>query len=417
MATQNLTNADAILKDLYVGPIVEQLNQKTYMLDQIQRDSDHIDHTGRRAVIPVHSGRNRGRASIVDGGTLPVAGRQQWQDAVVPIKYHSYGIELTDASIEATKSNEGAFVSLMEAESRGVAQDMKKDINRQVYGVRDAGGATGLLGTTGVTAGATTVVMANSNAVQYIQVGDVIDIRTQTTGAAVANGTNRTVTARNVSGATISIADGGGNVTTAATEGVYVAGNRNNEMDGLRDITNVSRTLHGINSATAGNEFWNGVRLDASAGVAGESLFEQLMDSVGAGGNGEVEAIITTRGIRRRLADTYQSQKRFNDAQAVTVHGGYSAIMVNEVPVVADDDAPKGFAFGINKSSLKWFEQTRPGWLESKDGMIFHLKVTAAAPAQRDAVWQAWFRWYAALGSVAPNRNGQVFNAQDDTPA
>jgi hypothetical protein len=76
MATQNLTNADAILKDLYVGPIVEQLNQKTYMLDQIQRDSDHIDHTGRRAVIPVHSGRNRGRASIVDGGTLPVAGRQ-----------------------------------------------------------------------------------------------------------------------------------------------------------------------------------------------------------------------------------------------------------------------------------------------------------------------------------------------------
>src|SRR3954468_623196 len=106
MATQNLTNADAILKDLYVGPIVEQLNQKTYMLDQIQRDSDHIDHTGRRAVIPVHSGRNRGRSSIVDGGTLPVAGRQVWQDAIVPIRYHSYGIELTDASIEATKSNE-----------------------------------------------------------------------------------------------------------------------------------------------------------------------------------------------------------------------------------------------------------------------------------------------------------------------
>jgi len=259
--------------------------------------------------------------------------------------------------------------------------------------------------------------MANSNAVQYIQVGDVIDIRTQTTGAAVTNGTNRTVTARNVAGATITIADGGGTVTTAATEGVYVAGNRNNEMDGLRDITNTGRTLHGINSSTAGNEFWNGQKLDAAAGVAGESLFEQLMDNVGAGGNGEIEAIVTTRGIRRRLADTYQSQKRFNDAQAVNVHGGYSAIMVNEVPVVADDDAPKGFAFGINKSSLKWFEQTRPGWLESKDGMIFHLKVTAAAPAQRDSVWQAWFRWYAAMGSVAPGRNGQIFNAQDDAPA
>src|SRR3954469_8131050 len=101
MATQNLTNADAILKDLYVGPIVEQLNYKTYMLDQIERDSDHIDHTGRRAIIPLHVGRNRGRGSRADAGTLPVAGTQTWADAVVPIKYHYTGIEVSDGAIEA----------------------------------------------------------------------------------------------------------------------------------------------------------------------------------------------------------------------------------------------------------------------------------------------------------------------------
>src|SRR6266511_708912 len=88
MATQTLSAADAILKDLYVGPVVEQLNYKTYMLEQLERDSDHIDHTGRRAIVPVHTGRNRGRGSRADAGTLPTAGTQTWADAIVPIRYH-----------------------------------------------------------------------------------------------------------------------------------------------------------------------------------------------------------------------------------------------------------------------------------------------------------------------------------------
>src|SRR6185436_13168150 len=146
MATQNLSLADAILKDLYVGPIVEQLNQKTFMLDQIERDSDHIDHTGRRAIVPLHTNRNRGRGSRADGGTLPLAGVQSWQDAIIPIKYHIYGIQLTDMAIEATKSNEGAFVNLLDAETKGVATDMRKDMNRQVFGQQGAtAGQTGLL--------------------------------------------------------------------------------------------------------------------------------------------------------------------------------------------------------------------------------------------------------------------------------
>ena len=134
MATQTLAAFDAALKDLYVGPIVEQLNQKTYLLDQIERDADHIDHTGRRAVIPLHKNRNRGRKSIADGGTLPAAGAQVYLDAIVPLRYHTYGIELTDQVIEASKTNEGAFVSAIEVESKGVAIDMRKDINRQAFG-------------------------------------------------------------------------------------------------------------------------------------------------------------------------------------------------------------------------------------------------------------------------------------------
>ena len=88
--------------------------------------------------------------------------------------------------------------------------------------------------------------------------------------------------------------------------------------------------------------------------------------------------------------------------------------MVNEVPVIADDDAPKTFAFGLNKSAFKWFQQTGPGWLQQGNGDIFQLKT--AGTGQYSANWQAWLKWYVALGCVAPNRTGQLKFCADDSP-
>jgi hypothetical protein len=424
MATQTLASFDAALKDLYVGPIVEQLNQKTYLLDQIERDADHIDHTGRRAVVPLHKNRNRGRKSIADGGTLPSAGAQTYLDAIVPLRYHTYGIELTDQVIEASKTNEGAFVSAIEVESKGVAVDMRKDINRQAFGRGNGALCSAPSSTAGLlkTSGTSTKTKLDFNTkldMQYISVGDIIDVLKEATGE-LGNGVEGAeVTAKSYANKEVTLSKALANELNAETYNAYISGNRNQEMDGLRNITENERTLHSVNSATAGNAFWKGNTVEAGTGiaataVAGESLFEQLADNVGAQGNGDVEVFLTSRGIRRRLADSYQSQKRFNDAKAVDVHGGYSAIMVNEIPVVADDDSPKGFAFGFNKSALKWFEQTKPGWLERENGGIFHLKT--AGTGTYAAVWQAWFRWYAALGCVAPNRTGRIEYCTDDVP-
>jgi hypothetical protein len=126
-----------------------------------------------------------------------------------------------------------------------------------------------------------------------------------------------------------------------------------------------------------------------------------------------VDVIVTSRGIRRRLADTYQSQKRFTDANATRINGGYTAIMVNEVPVIADDDCPRGWAFAINKDAFKWFEVAAPDWLRSQNGQVWHL-ATSGTGSGRRAAWEAWFEWFAALGTLAPNRLGAIPDAQDD---
>lgn len=407
MATLTLAAADPVLKDYYVGPIIEQINYKTFILDQIKRDSDSIDATGRRAIIPVHARDNRGRGSRGDNANLPIAGYDVDVDAIIGIKYHYYAIEVSDPAKEASTRSEGAFVNLLERQTKGVAKSMRKDVNRMVWGL-----SNGLLSQLRAISSGTTVQVTSA---QYIKVGDPVDVLDTTTGAATLGVQNAIVTARDVTAGANTITLDTALAGSATTSyGVYISGNRNNEMEGIQNIINTSRTLHSINSATAGNEFWNaGSRKNASSNVAGETLFEQVIDEVGAGGNGDVDVFVTTRGIRRRLADTYQSQKRFNDARATTINGGYTAIYVNEVPVVADDDAPKGFAWGINKDSFRWVQQTPPGWMESKDGTIFHLKDGTVSGTKMN-VWQAWFRWYANLANTAPNRNGVIFGADDD---
>lgn len=407
MAVGTLATADAILKDIYRGPVIEQLNYKTYMLDMIERDSDHLDLQGRRAIIPVESAGNESPTSMPDAGTLATPQIDLEQDAIVAIKYHDGGLSLSDPLIkQATGNNAGAFVNKLSRSTKKLADSMRKNINRQVFG-------TGIAGTMAVLtsspAAATTFTVDST---QYLRVGQVIDVLNISTGA--AGGAGRVITAINRTTKTITV-----DVATTATTttfGVFKEGAWGNEMEvGLRNSTGTSRTMHSINSATAGNEFWNGSRRAASGAVAGESLFEQLADDVGQNGQGEVEVFLTSRGIRRRLADTYQSTKRFNDARAVEIHGGYTAIFVNEIPVVIDDDVPKGWIFALQKDAFLWAQVQDPDWLtDPKSGLAWHLAMGSTL-GKRKAAWEAWFVWYAAIANIAPNRTGAIPDAQDDS--
>lgn len=407
MSTYGLTQADPLLKDYYVPPIIELLNYKTYMIDMIERDAESIDFTGRRAIFPAHFNRNRGRGSRGDNANLPVAGVNVDVDAIVKMRYHYYAMEITDPTIKAAERDAGTFANLLTRETKLLGKEMRKDMNRQVWGK-----GTGALTTLRATS---KEKLLKVTSVQYIGVNDVIDVLKTSDGSSAAGGTGFTVVKRTTgSEPTVEVNT---NVTGEPTTeySVYITGSRVNEIDGLQNIVEKNRTLHEINSETAGQELWNGKVLSAEENIAGESLFEQAYDEVGATGEGDIEVWITTRGVRRRLADQYQSIKRVNDAKMTEIHGGYEAIWVNNVPVVTDDDCPKTFAFGINKDSFRWYEMDAPGWLESKDGTIMHLK-DASTAGQKMNVWQAWFSWYATLGCNNPGINVKIEKAADDTP-
>lgn len=194
------------------------------------------------------------------------------------------------------------------------------------------------------------------------------------------------------------------------------------EMDGLRNISgSLTNRLHGVDRNDSANTFWRPVYEAVNTAVS-ETKMIQLADRVAQTGQGEVDTFLTTRGIRRQMLGFFNNARRFNDAKAVEYHGGYTAIMVNEIPVIIDDDCPKGWLFAFNKKAFKWFELAKPGFLE-QDGGIFHLKdglssSATSAYGSKLAVWQAFFRWYAAFGCVQPNLTGAHSGLTgDDDPA
>ena len=410
MATQTLTTADAILKNVYRGTIVELLNQECFIMDMIEKqDANNLGKfDGRQLVIAIHTGRNRGRGVAGDGGGLANAGTQSYMNAFVPIHYFNEGIELTDLVIKQTQTDEGAFVKALSSEMSLATTDMRKDACRMAYGTGD-----GLLATLTTSPGSTTTFTVDNG--QYIGVGDTVDLLVKTTGATTTNGSAATVSSMSFNGTADTSTQANASIVLAAavtadtTYGLYISGDRANESDGLVNITNTGRTLHQVNSSTY--PIWDGNVLDAANTFPNEDLFMQLAQRIQNRTGKRVKQFVTTLGVQRRLANTYTSQKRYNDARATEIDGGYTEITVSAggqpAGVVGDTFARNGYAFAMPQDeTFAWAELTKPDWLLAPDGKgsILHLKDGSTA-GSKVATWQAWLTWPAGLACVAPNRD------------
>jgi hypothetical protein len=152
---QNTANADAVLKNYYLGPIREQLNQRAILMfaaeDEgtpesstgenigfrgISRESERVEFAGRQWVIPAHKSRNEGVGAIDEGGPslllVSRVGSISGQPAPQPGSHRAHS--LRDPPVEPQP---GAFIRLLEGETKGLVRDLRKDVNRQAWGVSD----------------------------------------------------------------------------------------------------------------------------------------------------------------------------------------------------------------------------------------------------------------------------------------
>jgi uncharacterized cupin superfamily protein len=130
--TATITTFSAILKEFYVGPIIDALNTEIAVLKHF--DKATLDWNGRQAVIPIHTARNSGveyAAEYAGAANLPTAGRQGYGRLLVDAKYQYGRFEITGPAIASAKNGgKAAFVGWVDAEMNRLTADVKKVANK-----------------------------------------------------------------------------------------------------------------------------------------------------------------------------------------------------------------------------------------------------------------------------------------------
>ncbi len=422
---QDTTTADAILKNVYLPVVREMVNQRAILLfgyspaelasglghanamngetldyRGISRDADKVQFAGRKWVFTAHKSRNESGNARDEGGYLPTAGQQGWEDFEGTVRRFYKPIQISGFAIEVSNRDVGSYVQLLSEETEGAVNDLRYDLNRQGYGNQ-----TGAL--CAVTADGSNTLTVDS--LQYLRVGMYVDVINSTNDAVLAS--NRQITAINTSTKVITYS--GADVTGTTDHRLCLPGNWKKEINGLRNIVDSATypTLHNVNGSTAGNEYWNGVKYDGASAVFDEDQAQQLVDEIGVGG-WETEIIITTRGVRRRYANTMKAQKRFNDADSGKLHGGFKYILFNEIPLTYDDQCPKGYAFFLRPQDFLWIwlggEDFR--WLD-RDGRV--LRMVTDSTGDKDE-WRAYLYKFMDLGCFRRKTQGMIHSLLDD---
>ena len=384
----------AAMKTKFIGPIRDVLPKGKVLLfgdsdanptdfKGILPSAENIDFVGNEFRIPMKAVRNQSVGFRSENETLPAPGASKYTYLTEPLRYAYALFNITGQLLKASETNEGAFVSAFKQEMDDTLLASKLDFNRAAWG--DGSGKMATVTNTGATSFSTTAantigstVISVASTINFRGLGEVIDFVTTAgvvaSAAHICTGVDRT-------NLCIQISPGLGAAITAGTHFPVRASSdsttstpnnsQNKEINGVQNIVSTTGVLHGINPTTYG---WWKSWTNAVNGAISDAVMRDAKDRIGFEAGIDLEngldfALITTRGIRRRYSDTLTGLKRFNDAQAVKLHGGFTALMFDENPIFIDDTCPVGYMVGLALNRLFWAQMSDWDWME-EDGKV-----------------------------------------------
>lgn len=365
MAGATLSTLSSLLKDYYLPPVVDQLNNEVLLLQRLEaRDQELF---GNRAVVPLHTSRSGGIGARAESAALPDPGNQAYATANYDLKYLYGRVRVTGPSMAKTASEAGAFLQALKSELDGIRADLRKDVARQVYA-----DGTGIIATVGATANSTTVTLSSAEPLVKGQLypGMVVDIGTVADVDAV--NAAQTILSVDATGPTIVFA--GMQNVTVSTHFIFRAGSTGNasayyEIDhGLQKLvanTPTSGTVGTINRATAGNEYWRNLSTNVNGALSLDGMMQGFNRVRIAGG--DVSSLITSFGVQRAYFNLLQSQVRY--VNPTTIKGGFQSLDFNGKPLIADLEAPWGKLFFLDEKFIKVFSNRDWHFLD-EDGDI-----------------------------------------------
>lgn len=410
----------AAMKTKFIGPIRDNLHNGKVLLfgdpeanpedfKGIVGRAEGIDFVGNEFRIPIKSDRNQSVGFRSENETLPAPGKSKYTYLSEPMRSAYALFNITGQLLRASESSEGAFRVAFKAEMEDTVLSSKLDHNRAAYG-DGTGKLTGVR--TNALAAATTVDVDSTINFRGGEVVDFVDAAgTVVSAAHTVTGVDRTN--RNITispGAAAALTAGTHFPVRASSDSTAATPNnsQNKEIQGLSSIVSSTGVLHGLNPVTY--SWWKSYSKGAIGAISDAALrdakdgtmFESGVDLT----SGLDFALVTTRGIRRRYADTLTSLKRFTDAQSVKLHGGFTALLFDENPIFVDDQCPVSTVYGLSVNKLFWAQMSDWDWME-EDGQVLKWE------PRKDRYIAALYK-YTQLGTTQRNAHFVLTGVTDD---
>ena len=421
MALMTTSAGDALLKVRYIGPVREQLNNKTVLADRLDRDESTQLVDGKSFTVPVHYKRNNQAGSgRAENSTLPSVDTQASTTAVVPNKFIYSTIEITGPAMAASRTNLGSFVRLVDDEVRGATRDMRRAFNRQMHG-----NGVDALGywTSGDNSSGTVVDDSRGNA--FVQLGygaTTCDLITVSGGTVTVRGDSIVVTlvdedtstpGWNVTwtGSVSGSADGDILVPedTTAT-GASAVGYSMMGIDGIINSSNpplLSGGLHGL--AVATNAWWtpqyfgnSGTNRPLTLALMQSPLSQIAVRS--EFDESDVKFLMGNVWIRDKYEQLLIADKRH--VNTLTLDGGWTGLDYSGKPFIVDTQCKRNTIYYITPETMKIFRNQDFDWLTFDDGKIWHRR------ENKDSYF-ATMAHYGDLACVIRNGNGRLADVTD----
>lgn len=367
MAGATKTTADAALQEDYQPLVRDQINNDIPILTYVEKNTEDTD--GRRAVLSLHVARSGGIGARAEQGTLPTRGSQSYAEERVPL-YYQYGRgSVTGPLLRAAENGKSAaFIKALDSETKGLVNDLKRDVNRQVWGTSD-----GVIAQCALVTSSLQVILANSGSgattaasdVQWRQLEQKMLVDIGTVAAPTLKTSANEIVRTGGSGTAAdpywiqltAVA------TTSGTDYIFRSGNGGDtsnstqkEVTGLQTIVDSTGTLHNVNPNTW--QIWASTEMSNSGTLRqiSEPLMAQCVQNINIASGSWPNLAVTHHGVFRAYSNLLLGLKRFNDT--VNLKGGYAKGIPfmggggNEIQVVVDRDCPANSMYFLNTEHI-----------------------------------------------------------------
>lgn len=395
MATDMSTISGA-LKRVYDDYVEKQQNLKTYAIDEIANSLSKYNAGGEGFFGAINDYGNESVGAINETESFRTIDNEHYSQWKVSPKVMVAPIEFSGLSSKAAESDDEAFVSVV-VDALDTARDrLRKDENRQFFGLGN-GTLTSPAGATSSLATSFSVASA-----QYIRANMVIDVCAAGVSTLIVSAVRVTDVDK---ASNVVYLSGALGISLATTQELVKQNIRvsqpsdGKEAMGLRGIVDDGTDLTTFQNIDASaNRIWRGRRIAASSANLTSDLLQRLIDDVRVLSGAEPDLLLMHPLQRRKYLDIVVPQKRYADEN---MDSGHKKLSFNGRDLMLDVDCQADTVYALTKGKIRKFE-VEPLGMGTQEGSDRFLRKVG------QDVFQAYWRHYINFGTSQRNAHGKI---------